>query len=177
MKKLLAILIAVVSIVGCVSVPTVQSVNIASNGIGAATAAAVSQMEMDKIVQNNIINIMNVLNDIVPTTNSTYVSTWTPVVDQHLQKLLTDGKIDIIQASVIRTSIILGAEGIDYMFRKHPEWLYYSELVNTAVHGFINGYINVFCVLIRNVYPVNSIHIDMDAYQYVSTRSRMYIKK
>lgn len=176
MKKLLLSIIstATIFISGCIT-PTVESVTITSTTIGVAAGTVVSQTDLDETTSTNIVKILYIVSSLTPETNSTFVSTWTPTVNKEIQKLLDNGEIDIYKASIIRTAVLLAAEGVDYMFFKHPDWALYLELTEAAVHGFIGGYIDAVDMLRFNR-STNDIVIDADAYIYMKKKLKCYKK-
>lgn len=171
MKKIIIamLMLCATIFVGCDSLPSADKMTFISKEIGSATALVLNKVskinETNKIV---IINICNEIKTIVPTTNSTFEVVWTPVVNNHLAKLLADKKISDIQKDVIEVSFIAAVKTLDHVVDvKYSKIRAYQNLLDATTIGFITGFLSKYNV--TAVAAAETNEYDAAAYEYMST--------
>lgn len=152
--------------VGCDKMPTVDAMNNVSTTIGVSAGSVANLAKIDEQSRVVIVDIMTKISDVVPEVGKSFAETWTPIANEHVEKLLSENKITTVQKSVINGTFVVAVKGIDYIFdKRYPEARNYSELINTACHGFCNGFLSTFksTALVSAVKPIK----DEAAYQYL----------
>jgi len=171
MKKLLYGIAAAVAVViiGCKTLPTIEQMFENSRLIGAATAMVANSIKTDDKCRNAIIEIVSQVQYCIPQTNETFETAWTPIAEQHVQKLFEDNVIDKDQGEIILCAFKTVVKGIDYLMNiRYPQARQYQELTEAAVHGFCFGFLvdykpaNMMSTAVPHAY-------DEAAYKYLTT--------
>ena len=148
---------------GCRSVPSSDTVRNLSGAVGVSAGYVCELTNMDDKVRMGIIEVLSIVTDVVPAENVTFNKTWTPRIDEEIQKLVDAKKLDTAGAVLVKSSLTTAAMGIDYIFIVHPSWSQYKDLVAASVHGFCDGYESV-------IRPIN----DASALKASATRFATY---
>lgn len=170
MNKILTGIIAAAMVVatGCKTTPTVDTMYSASYAIGVSAALVMNQTKINDRDRNIIIDIVNKVDSSVPSTNSTFTVAWTPIAQQHIDELVTQGKIDAPEGSIIMSLFAAGVKTLDYIvYKRYPVVGQNVELLESTTHGFCTG-------LLTYYKPANSLSIsptlvkDEEAYTHMS---------
>lgn len=143
MKKCLLIGLAACLAVftGCKSVPEKETIGQKAYTAGlAAGYAAALVPKISPADKTNVVVVITVAEKFVPQDGQTVTEAWTPVVDEALESLKKQGKVDETQAALIKMGADLAMRGIDYLFTKHPKWLEEKDLVNVVIHQACAGF-------------------------------------
>ena len=136
--------VATALICGCEpTVPTVEKMTNVSTAVGKAAGYAVELSKTKTSVKEGIISVLDITSKVVPETNETFAVTWEPVINEEVEKLVDNGKISEDEASIVKQTLYVASEGIDYVFSRYPEAKTYQELVSAAVAGFNTGFRSV----------------------------------
>ena len=125
---------------GCVTPITTQDVSAVANISGMATAQVVNLTDMDQEAKDTIIYVVNDLEGKFVEIQGSVVTSWSDVVNDEIEKLISEGKIKQEYVPMIKTTFLLVGEGLDYMFAKHPAWMDYTNMGISAVNSFISGF-------------------------------------
>ena len=165
----LALIALSIILVGCKSVPTVETMSATAKSVGVAAAAVCNVSGLDAESKTAIINIMNVVDDVVPTNSQKFVDAWMPIANAEVKKLVDEGKIDDGKGAIILAAVNVACKGVDYIFDiKYPKAREYEELVSAAVHGFNDGFLATITPN-EKLSASPSATMDKDAYEYLKT--------
>ena len=171
MKKLMTIVYAAMMacLVGCKTIPTVDSMTTTSTAIGYAAGVVATQTSINDKSRLVVIDIVNKVCETIPASNQTFETVWMPIAKEHVQTLVDESKIDAVQGQLIIGAFKTACDGIDYLFEvRYPKAKEYQELVSAAVHGFSNGFLTTFAPV--NALSAQKIEYDVDAYNYLTSR-------
>lgn len=182
MNKLMITCIAVVAALlsGCKTTPTPEQVKTTSTLIGVSAAAVANAVEIDNVARAEVVKIVTEVRDVVPGTNETFSSAWTPVAKTHVQKLVDAKKLDDTQASMVVLAFDVAMKGADYIFNvRYPEARQYANLVEAAAHGFCDGFLSTFKTTNALAAPHTASEKKMDecAYIWLKSNCKTSIKK
>lgn len=128
-------------LVGCDKLPSEEKISNLSKTIGYAAGLSCDLAKMDDATRRVTLEVMDIVDDVVPQTNESFTVAWKPLIESTVNKFVTDGKIDEKQAAIVKTVMNAVTMGIDYMFDvRWPEAKNYKNLVSAAVHGFTEGF-------------------------------------
>lgn len=169
MKKMIISCFAAVfmCIFGCKSLPTADKIVGLSYSAGLAAGYVCEITNTDAATVETTIAVMNVVQTIIPGTNSTCVAAWKPVITENVGKFVAEGKIDAAKGAIIITSLTLVAEAVDYVFIKHPDWKQYADATTLAVNGVCEGFKSVACASAFK----GSLYITYDSDAYIHLRA------
>lgn len=180
MKRLMIACIAAVAalLTGCKSVPTPEQAELMSKMIGVSAAAVANAVDIDNVARAEVAKIVAEVKDVVPSTNETFSSAWTPVATEHVQKLVDAKKITDAQATMIVLAFDVAMKGADYIFDvRYPEARQYANVVEAAAHGFCDGFLSTFNTSdAMSATPVSN-KMDDDAYIWLKHRCKVCAKK
>lgn len=125
---------------------------------------------------------MTEVENVVPGTNETFSSAWTPIAKDHVQKLVDAKKIDAAQANMIVLAFDVVMKGADYIFDvKYPEARQYANLIEAAAHGFCGGFLSKFkpanALAASSTAPQKSEKMDEDAYAWLQSNCKTSVEK
>lgn len=165
----IVIMAASVLMTGCKSIPTVEKMTTTARSVGVAAAAVCNVSGLDSESKAAIINIMDCVDDIVPTNSQKFVDAWMPIVKVEVKKLVDAGKIDDGKGTIIIAAVNVACKGVDYIFDvKYPKAREYEELVSAAVHGFDDGFLATINPNMK-LSASAAIKMDEDAYKYLKS--------
>lgn len=159
---------ALIAVTGCKTTPTVDTMYSTSYAIGVSAALVMNQTKINDTDRNIIIDIVNTVNSSVPSTNTTFTTSWTPIAQQHVDELVANGKIDASEGSIIMSLFAAGVKTLDYVvYKRYPVVGQNVELLESTTHGFCTG-------LLTYYKPADSLSVgpavvkDEEAYTYMS---------
>lgn len=182
MNKLMITCIAAVAALfsGCKTTPTSEQVNMTSTMIGISAAAVANTVDIDDVARAEVAKIVTEAKNVVPGTNDTFSSAWTPIAKEHVQKLVDAKKLDDTQASMVVLAFDVAMKGADYIFDvRYPEARQYANLVEAAAHGFCDGFLSTFKTTNALAAPQNMSEKNMDdrAYTWLKSNCKTSMKK
>lgn len=175
MKKLFITCVAVLAVVitGCKTVPTPEQVKSASTLVGVSAAAVANTVEIDNVARAEVVKIISEVKNVVPGTNETFSSAWTPVAKKHVQKLVDAKKIDDVQANMITLGFDVAMKGADYVLTvRYPQAKQYADLVEAAAYGFCDGFLSTFKTTNALAAPQTMPEMDEAAYNWLMSNCK-----
>lgn len=174
-RALFLLMMASLAICGCKEdPPSVEMVAKTATAVGKAAGYA-TQFVSDKQLVSTIVTVVEKVSAVVPGTNDTCVSVWTPVVEAELNKSVDIGKLTDSQAALAKTAILLAAEGVDYYckYKLNPTWKTYTELLSVAVKNVCSGFVSVVekKAVMAAPFGQNTDDYDKEAYKYLSAKA------
>lgn len=174
-RVMFLLMMACLVVCGCKNdPPSAETVAKTATAVGKAAGYA-TQFVSDKQLVSTIVIVVEKVSAVVPATNDTCVSTWTPVVEAELKKIVDAGKLADSQAALAKTAILLAAEGVDYYckYKLNPTWKTYSDLLSIAVKNVCSGFVSVVEKKAVMAAPFNQSTDDYDkeAYKYLSAKA------
>lgn len=172
MKKLLIIATIVSAIVGCKTIPSQQKVTNVSTAIGAASGAVCKMANVTSNEIEVITQVLDTIKEFIPESGTTFSEKWTPIINAQVDLMFEEGKLTTEEVAIAKMVLVYSSDGVDYMFKKHPKWRDYEDLVNCAISGFIRGFKYIISrKLTLSVSPEGTltsggIDIDTEAYNY-----------
>ena len=145
MKKIMiaALALAMAFIVGCK--PTVEQMNKTAYAIGYAAGLVANETKIKDDARNSIVYILNEVRECVPAEGQTFADAWAPIINEKVDALVKDGKIDAATGELVKTVAIMAAKAIDYLFDvRYPEAKKYEKLVAAGVSGAVDGFLTAF---------------------------------
>ena len=156
---------------GCKSVPTPEKIEAVAKLTGTSAAMVVNMTKIDEKSKTVILEIMDKVAEVVPQTNQTFTEVWTPIAEEYVNKLVEEKKIDEGQGQLIVSGFSIVCNGIDYIFDvRYPKAKQYKELVEAAVHGFIDGYKSISISVGLKSAAAKTAY-DTKAYDYLKTKA------
>lgn len=150
------------TITGCHTIPTAEQMMVTSELIGRASGKVIILTKITDEQKAILVQVLNKISIAVPTVNQSFEDCWMKAAQDYLPEL----KLDDSVCALILASVKVASKGIDYIFEKrHPEAKQYTDLVEAAIHGFIDGIMTVI-VPPNNVTAVSSVY-DIEAYNYL----------
>ena len=147
MKKLVLSIMAIVALVftGCKTVPSEETLYSTSYAIGVSAALVMNQMKISDEDRNVITEIVKLVDEAVPQTNTTFTAAWTPIASEYVGKLVADGKIDPTQGQLILSAFTTASGTLDYVvFKRYPKIGTDVKYVSAVTHGFCTGLLTYF---------------------------------
>ena len=143
MKKFLLVALAatIACFTGCKHIPEKETVGqkAYTAGLAAGYAAALIP-KISAQDKTNIVVIVTVAEKFVPQDGQSIPEAWTPVVEEAVATLVKQGKVTEEQSVLILSGAKLAITGVDYLFKKHPEWKEETEVVTTVIHQACAGF-------------------------------------
>lgn len=161
------------SATGCKSVPTNDTMYMTSYAVGVATGLISNNTKIDNDTRNAICDIINIVRQCVPETNQTFEVAWMPIAVKHVEKLITEGKLNVAQGKMVITAFSLACQGIDYIFEiRYPSAKTYRDLVIAAIDGFADGFLTVFKPINGALASPATLQYDVEAYNWLKENAR-----
>ena len=146
MKKTicLAMTASLMAITGCKDVPSADTIGTLSKTIGYAAGITCNLSNISPGCRKTIIEVLDIASEVVPGTNETFTTAWTPIVKKTVDEFVENGKIDKGEGALIVSAMGVATSGLDYMFDvRWPKAKQYKELVSAGTKGFIEGFKSV----------------------------------
>lgn len=176
--KILSLIAASSIFCGCITTaPTPDNVKTISYSVGYTAGVVANQFKTDDTTRNEICSIMTTVKSCVPQVDQTFNNAWTPIAQEHTQKLVSENKITAQQATLILKTFNIVTDGIDYLMNtKFKDVKIYADLTEIAVHNFVDGFLTVYTPAnVMSFGPAAVEFVDKDTYEYLmSTRNPMY---
>lgn len=170
-KTAVIAIIAALVVSGCDKLPTVEKIETVSKLAGTSAAMVVNMTKIDEQSKAVIIEIMDRVSETVPQAGETFYDVWTPIAGVYVEKLVSDGKIDEAQGKIILACFGTACQGIDYIFDvKYPKAREYKNLVEAAIHGFIDGYKSVGAPGLKSSVETK---YDKDVFEYLKKKAAL----
>lgn len=166
MKKLLSLVAAATILAGCHTIPNETTVAALAKSTGIAAGYACQLADIDPEVKDAIVEITTIVQNTIPEGDVSCYDVWKPIIDAELDRLQKAGKLNEVQKAVASSILTLAAEGVDFMFTKHPEWKKYANIVAVAIKSFCDGFIQVMAPLKLQA----AGNVDQDTYMYLKMR-------
>lgn len=172
MKKIIiGAVIASALMTGCKSVPSANTLYITSKAIGVSVALVANETKIDNTARNEIVNIVNLVDVYVPTTNETITVGLDKIVNAYVDKIYDEGKITDDQKKLILDVAKVMVDGIDYIvYVRYPKIGDNAVLVEAAIHGYSDGFLTYFKP--ANTMSASSATIDYDYEAYMFFKAR-----
>lgn len=156
------------AVVGCKTAPSEDALYATSYSIGVSSSLVLNQTKLDDTSRNAIIDIVKKVNEAVPQTNDTFTATWTPIASEHLERLLSEEKVNLTQSKIIKTAFNAVSQTLDYIVYKR--YLKVGENVSYIIavaHGFSDGFLTNFTPV--TLFTANSTYMlyDFEAYEHM----------
>ena len=178
MKKFLTIAAVTATLVGC---STFIGDNIATVArlAGTATGQAVNMGKFNAKTHNTIIEVVNVLRDVTPGVEQSFVECWSAAADKYLDEIVAKGKFDASLKPLVLTGVKTVGMGIDYLFEKHPEWEKNENQVKEAITAFCDGFLSICTPVDEASESVSAmstkcgkVELDVDTLNYLKRNGR-----
>lgn len=152
MNKLLMIgIAALAALTGCDKLPSVEKMETISTTVGYAAGLTCDLAKMSDKARAVTLEVMDIVDDVVPQTNETFTAAWTPIIKETIDKFIAQGKITSSEGMIIETAMGAVTQGLDYLFEvRWPKAKTYKDLVSAAIRGFTAGFKIV-------IHPVNAL--------------------
>lgn len=172
MKKILiGSVIAAALMTGCKSVPSATSLYITSKAIGVSVALVANETKIDNASRNEIINIVNLVDAYVPSTNETITVGLDKIVNTYVEKIYEEGKITDDQKKLILDVSKVMVDGVDYIvYVRYPKIGDNVVLVEAAIHGYSDGFLTYFKP--ANTMSATSVTVDYDHDAYMFFKAK-----
>lgn len=167
-----ATIAASIGITGCDKLPSPEKIEILSTSVGVAAGCAVDIAGTSDKDRQAILDVLDVLDDVVPEQGQSFLYAWTPVISETVDKLVADGKLDVKAAPIVKNALFVAAQGLDYMFEvRWPKAREYKDLVSSGIRGFTSG----FKTIIRPSNALQAAKLDYNEDEY--NRATEWFKK
>ena len=160
------------AIAGCNKLPSEDTIRGAAESIGKAAGFAVELGKTKTEVKDAIVNVLEAVKEATPAEGQTFADAWKPLIDKELAKLVAEGKIKEIDATLAKSALYVACEGVDLVFVRYPKAKEYKNLVAAAVTGFVAGF--------ESVVPVPDMaraEYDKEAYKTLAAKFKAQGKK
>ena len=144
MKMFSVVVAAVVAcFAGCKSLPSEDVMRGTAESIGRAAGYAVELSKTKAEVKDAIVKVLDIVAEVVPETNQTFVAAWKPLIDEEIDKLVAADKIKAEDAVLAKSVLYIACDGVDLVFTRYPKAREYKNLVSAATDGFVSGFKSV----------------------------------
>jgi len=141
MTLCMALMAALAVVTGCKTIPDKETVGQRAYAAGLAAGYAASLIpKITPEVKTNTVVIVTLVERCVPEEGKTVKETWTPVINEAIQTLISKGKLTEEEAVLVRGATDLATSGIDFLLAKHPEWADDEVVINTAIKQACLGF-------------------------------------
>ena len=132
---------AVFVLAGCDKLPSADKIENVSKTRGQAAGLTGDLAKMSDKARTTTLEVMDIVDDVVPSVNQTFTDAWAPVIEETITKSVTEGKITSDEGAIVKTAMGAVTQGLDYVFEvRWPTAKDYKELVSAAVRGFTEGF-------------------------------------
>ncbi len=174
MKKIIiGAVVAAALMTGCKSVPSASTLYITSKAIGVSVALVANETKIDNTARNEIVNIVNLVDAYVPSTNETITVGLDKIVNTYVDKIYEEGKITDDQKKLILDVAKVMVDGVDYIvYVRYPKIGDNVVLVESAIHGYSDGFLTYFKPVntMSASFATTSIEYDYEAYMFFKAR-------
>ena len=117
MKKTicLAMTASLMAITGCKDVPSADTIGTLSKTIGYAAGITCNLSNISPGCRKTIIEVLDIASEVVPGTNETFTTAWTPIVKKTVDEFVENGKIDKGEGALIVSAMGVATSGLDYI--------------------------------------------------------------
>lgn len=166
MRKLLSLLVCAAMFIfaGC------DNVNGVAKTIGVSAGYVCEMTKVDPSARTTSILVLEKLVKVHPANDTTYVATWKPLINEDVAKLVENKKVNDLQGTAIKMILNVAAEGMDYLFAKHPDWKKTTDLANQAISGFMAGFKSVIEVDVPLASNGQTLERDEEAYEFLKNK-------
>lgn len=173
-KTLIAVgAIAATVLTGCKNTPTPEVMYKTANAIGVSAGMVANASNIPDDTRTVVVDIVKEVDKCIPRTNQTFEAAWTPVAEAHVEKLVADGKLTNYNKDLVLKTFNIAVCGIDYIFDvRYPEARQYQDVVESAVHGFTEGFLVVFKST-TTLSATPKEEFDSQAFEYLKTKTQM----
>lgn len=140
-KLLIALALTCLTLTGCKLFEGTDP-SVLAQLAGAAAGKAVSMANIKPVAHNRIIDVVTVIQDVVPGTNETFAVAWREAATTYVNKLVDEGKIEKDYVAMIVSGVETAGIAIDYLFTKHPEWKENATLTKKVIAQFTAGFLS-----------------------------------
>lgn len=131
----------VVVFAGCDKLPSAEKIENVSKTIGYAAGLTCDLTKVSDKTRTVTLEVMDIVDDVIPLTNQTFIAAWTPVIDETISNFVNKGKITASEGVIVKAVMAAVTQGLDYVFEvRWPKAKEYKELVSAAVRGFTEGF-------------------------------------
>lgn len=163
-------------VTGCDELPSEEKIEMLSKSIGVAAGCAVDLSGVSDKDRNAILEVLDIVDDVVPAPNESFATAWKPVIDNTVQKLVDEGKLDVRAGELVKSALYVAAQGLDYVFDvRWPRAKDYKNLISAGIRGFTEGFKNV--VKPANVLTAAKFDYDVDEYNKAEAWFKANLKK
>jgi hypothetical protein len=141
MKNILISLILGIILCGCKTTPTPEKMTNIGNLSGYTTAIMLNNnTNITETTLSTIVEVVKVVKTITPKTNSTFTSTWIPISNKYIDKLIFENKIIEKDGVIVKTYFNNIVSLIDvYIDKKQIRER--QDLINIFVHSYCNSFL------------------------------------
>ena len=126
---------------GCDQVPSAEKIETVSKTVGYAAGLTCDLTKISDKSRTATLEVMDIVDDVIPLTNQTFTVAWTPVIDETISNFVNKGKITASEGVIVKAVMSAVTQGLDYVFEiRWPKAKEYKELVSAAVRGFTEGF-------------------------------------
>lgn len=174
MKKF-GLIALIAAVAGCTSF-MIKDIDTLSRLAGAATGQALMMAKLEPKAHNTIIEVTQVVRNVTPGTNETFVAVWGKEAEIYVDQLIEKSKLDKDAKTLVMSGVNTLCLGIDYLFAKHPEWKEDTDKVKTGIQGFCDGMLAVMKPMNEDPNAVSAapvttdVELDGDTLMYLKSK-------
>lgn len=150
------------------TIPTVEKMDTTARSVGTAAALVANMTKIDTESRIVVVDILSRVQSHTLGVGDTFTDSWLPIAEEHIESLISSGKLNEFKGKCIKTVVKLVFKGLDYLIdKRYPLARQYTDLISTAVTGFCDSFIKHFntTTLFSSVEQVPDA--DDEAYEYL----------
>ena len=146
MKKLVLLCAACATLFlcGCRTTPSETAVLYVAETAGRTAACVLNKCDIDEVQREAIASVFAKLDKCVPQAGQSIEDAWTPVAEEHVRKLVEDGKLSEVGGKAVLAAFKAALVGVKVVEARYPAIAAGRALATVAVRGFVTGFVAVF---------------------------------
>ena len=138
--------IGLMKLTGCKTRPNVDNVNRAFYYGGSTVALVINDTSISKEKRVVIRDIFVDIKTCNPEVGQPLEAKWTQIAQDHVDRLIQEGKIDSATGVVIMAGFHTAMAGVNLLEQRFPEVRQDRDLISAAIAGFTDGFLERFVV-------------------------------
>ncbi len=146
MKKLFLFcaVCATLFLCGCRTTPSETAVLYVAETAGRTAAYVLNKCDIDGAQREAIASVFARLDQYVPQAGQSVEEAWTPVAEEHVRKLVEDGRLSEVGGKAVLAAFRAALVGVRVVEARYPAIAASRSLATAAVRGFVTGFVAVF---------------------------------
>lgn len=129
---------------GCKTTPSETAVLYVAETAGRTAAYVLNKCDIDEAQREATASVFAKLDKYVPQAGQSIEEAWTPVAEEHVRKLVEDGRLSEAGGKAVLAAFKAALVGVKVVEARYPAIAASRALAAVAVRGFVTGFVAVF---------------------------------